>query len=272
MPVEIKSQEYEFEPTPSMPFERTGGRVTGNVPMRARRKPALMQRVSPPADPVVMPNTTPKYNPIHDLEGFWWTTLMVTIYRKMGGTDNSSPAFRNFMQLIFQDFSARTKVMTKAGHFRGRVQGICPNLAFVAKYMETARSLLVEAYTAAEINISTIDHTVADGIYSEFLKVYTDIVDQLEITGDIELEPLRASFVKPQEELAPALNGLSLDSRKEQLGKRSRDVPSAEYNSSNVFDWQAASATTKRAKCEDPRAAPEDTLAAEAILEGEDEG
>lgn len=276
MPVEIKSQEYEFEPTPSMasnsePEEDTAT-VTETVVLRAFKRPAPKSRVRPPAAPVVRPKTTPKYNPIHDLEGFWWTTLMVTVYRKIQGTDNSSQAFRHFMQLIFQDFAARGKVMTKPGHFKGRVEGICPDLAFVSKSMEAARILLVKAYTAAETNITTIDHTAADGIYSAFQKVYTDILAELEKTGDIELEPLRASFVKPQEELVPALNGLSLDSRKEQLGKRSRDVPSAEYYSGDVFDWQAASATAKRAKLEDPRAAPEDALAAEAISEGENEG
>lgn len=240
MPIEIASRAFAF--TGGSDGEQIAAPEMENIAQLSEseadeylRDLAPHKRQSQAADAVDRkPSTTGpvlRYIPLHDMEGFWWVSLILSIWRAVqdsnaAGADPQSKAeaqsFRRFAHDMFNNIMTRHRIMTDNYTFKNAIELLHPHLKVAGSQLEKARRILRDAYRAAEFDLTAIKTTVPDDVYSQFIRVYQAIALDLSREGDFDLVPINATFLKKQEEQNPPLAGLSLDSRKAQLGKRTR--------------------------------------------------
>lgn len=237
MPIEIASRDFEFtggsegeqnavsgtEDT-AQPSE-VGGRLMDKV--ADKRRSGTPEAVAPrPA----MTGPVLKHIPLHDLEGFWWVSIILSIWRGVKGVQYAANSqsqaeadtFRRFANDMFTNSDIRRKIMTNNYTFKNATRLLHRYFHVAGRELENARSVLTKAFRAAESDLSAIKCTVPNNVYSDFILAYEAIGFDLIKGGDFDLAPMNATFLKKQEDPNPPLAGLSLDSRKAQLGKRRR--------------------------------------------------
>lgn len=266
MPIEIKSREFEFtfsessagsnlevEDTPSDP-DKLAADVKKIKALVAFKRPAR----AAPAVPRGPEKSGPvlKHIPLHDMEGFWWVSIILSIWREVQGgsysdtrSKNEAAHFRAFANEAFESLIARRGIMTDNHTFRNAMSFLHPDLKVVGSELEKARVVLNKAFREAETDLTVIKPTVSDDVYYKFIRAYRAIALYLSREGDFDLAPLNATFLKKQEDPNPPLAGLSLDSRKAQLGKRRRaDAHSEDALDTATNDADAALTASTSAK------------------------
>lgn len=180
-----------------------------------RRAPdRLHKSVTLPIDEVI-----PKHIPLHDLEAFWWVSVVLSIRRELEGAvydpqeRAAAYAFHLFARNLLEDFETRRGVMTSNDVFKHNIAGLHPYLRVAGKKLEVARELLRCAYQAAEANIAAVDCTTANNIYGRFIEAYGDIHADMSANGDFDFKNLGSTFLKQPAETILPLASLSLDSR-----------------------------------------------------------
>lgn len=236
MPIEIKSRAFAFTSSSideeSIDFETQ----INNAPTDSEESltdTVVPKRLSDEDDVGVdIPETTVpvlRHIPLHDMEGFWWVSIILSVWRAVQGakyknvhSQARAESFRRFAHDMFADTATRRNVMIDNYTFNTAIRLLHPHLRVAGSQLELARRVLNKAYRVAESDLNAIKTTVPDSVYSSFIRAYKAIALDLKKQGDFDLTPMNATFLNIPEEPNPPLAGLSLDSRKAQLGKRTR--------------------------------------------------
>lgn len=271
MPIEITSRDFEF--TCGSVGEQSAVRETANTPQpskvggRLKDLVADKRRSGTPevvASRPAMTGPVLRHIPLHDLEGFWWVSIILSIWRGVQvvkyATNSQSKAqadsFRRFANDMFTNSDIRRKVLTNNYTFKNATRLLHRYFQVAGSKLENARSVLNKAFRAAESDLTAIKSTVSDSVYSQFICAYEIIALDLVQEGDFDLAPMKWTFLNQHQDSNPPLASLSLYSHTASLGNRMRDDSDIDFGCSLSVDTPAngadvgssASRTAKRTK------------------------
>lgn len=120
-----------------------------------------------------------KYNPLHDLEALWWIACWVIVdkcIRQHGQEYTVTDEQELISYTMFYDQSPkRNKYLIGNTDFQDLVASLHPSLGTAGRILDILRYNLLEAYVAAEKDLASIDHTVADTIHEVFVQSFLDL-------------------------------------------------------------------------------------------------
>lgn len=172
-----------------------------------------------------------RHNPLHDTEGVWWLAIRLTLLRSvMRGIELTVEEQRrerarySFYDTFFRNIEARKHALMLPRTFSKGESLLHPLMRPLARKLEVVRASLVRAYRAAERDISSIDHQVAEKPLGAFISLLQDMVGFYE-QEDVQLQVVRRPVAKKDTPEAPGaaiLPGPSLDSQLQPKPKRRR--------------------------------------------------
>lgn len=205
-----------------------------------------------------------RHIPLHDLEGFWWVSLVNSIRRTVQGIKHSADSkdqakrLRGLVEEMLRDNNVRRSVMTDNDTFKDAIALLPPQLQVAGSKLEEARRVLTQAYRAAESDRTNIKSAVPEDVYSHFIGAYKAIALDLGEKGDFDLTSGTVNYVIEQDDPNRPRASLSLDSLRAQLGKRTRgdayldDVPGTTANDADARSMTSRSAKRmKHSGCDD---------------------
>lgn len=187
------------------------------------RDPAIPKPETPePANPHISPPPPPRqpepsiiqiqeyeapalhYNPLHDMESLWWIAAHFVINRIIGdrSADQRSMALletqRAYARDLFYDDDTKCRhwLMVTNYFFEPRIALLHPTIQPIAKLLDDLRRKLASAYTEAEKDTSSIDHTAADALYYEPFAETFSLISQMPEFQDVHLYPFE-DFIAP---------------------------------------------------------------------------
>lgn len=202
-----------------------------------------------------------RYNPLHDLEAYWWLCGYLLMLRDvmLRGEDEATAYNPNrkklheFCHSIFEDKTIRQNTFTVRGRFSAGVKYLHISAQTIGNSLDLVRKELIKAYKKAEKDLKHIDNTVAAHVYAPVSKVLETICQALQ-RSDIILSSIHTNMVVelPEPRHHPA--GVSYDTRAN-LGARTKQSRHANVDD-DVFGPLAASVSRLVDKCTENIAGP----------------
>lgn len=161
-----------------------------------------------------------RFNPLHDLESFWWVSGHLTLLPGIvQGNCISSDAIakvrqarlRRFYVKKFIDEQERASILKWPSEFFEAVRLLDPRLRHVGIWLEDFRGLLVEAYHKAEKDTQNIGRTTsAEDLYSPVFQRLTDVWQAFD-KNEILLSRATLNMVVQRPEPRPVPSAISHD-------------------------------------------------------------